>query len=318
MKLIAEISCNHGGCFETALDLIKQVAPYATHIKFQLWEPDTMAVPGEVVDWQGNLRELRLLYREAQTPATWLPELLRATIEAGAIAMVSVFDRPSLGLLEGMGCPEYKIASFEAVDLDLVTAVAETGKPITISTGQLEQHEIHEVAWAVKQVNDDITLLHCVSQYPTPPENINMARMTWLRQVLPFCKVGYSDHSVGLNAAALAISLGAAAIERHVYLGDHTLDAGFSSTPGQFAQLADMAREIPAMQGDANHSINPHLRRSLYFARDMEEGETVTEKDLITRRPNRGLSPLKIKKCLGRKLTEAVVRYQPVQLSLFK
>ena len=316
MKLIAEISCNHAGSKRNALKLIKEVAPYATHVKLQLWEPDTMAIPGVEAPppWDGVW--LMDLYRQAETPREWLPDLFSATIDAGAVPMVSVFDLPSLAFLESIGCPEYKIASFEAVDTQLLWEVGCTGKPMTISTGQVSMGELQEIVGRLP-VDIDLTLLHCVSEYPTRYGWVNMNRMVWMKQTFDDCRVGFSDHTQGTDAAMIAAALGADAIEKHVKLDGHdTLDAEFSITPDRFRAMAFDIQCAQSMLGDGSDPTEFDLRRSLYFARPMEVGETVSEADLITRRPNAGLCPLDIKKALGRKLTQRVERYQPVDLRL--
>ena len=167
-------------------------------------------------------------------------------------------------------------------------------------------------------VDIDLTLLHCVSEYPTPFSSVNFARMERMRHVFAGHPVGFSDHTQGTDAALVAAALGADAIEKHVKLdGQEVLDAEFSITPDRFRAMAFDIQRAQSMLGDGSDPTDFALRRSLYFARDMEAGETVTEADLITRRPNAGLCPLDIKKALGRKLAQRVERYQPVDLTLF-
>ena len=317
MKFVAELSCSHAGSFDTALEIINQLDPgVVDSVKFQTWEPDTMAVEYQIEDgpWAGM--DLRELYREAYTPAEWLPDLFSATIAKGMSPIASVFDLDSLDRMESLSCPAYKIASFEAIDLQLVEAVAMTDKPMIISTGQSEKHEIRAAVMTALKWNNDITLLHCVSEYPTRTDEANLKTMEAMRGSFPYCKVGISDHSQGSVVPVVAAAMGATMIEKHVALDGLGLDCSFAMTPININSTAWMAKAAIQSIGTARFAEAGKLRRSLYFAQDLEAGTEIQGHHLMTRRPNLGLSPIKIDKVLGRVLREPVKKDQPVKLDV--
>lgn len=315
MKFAAEISCSHQGDIEQAKQLIRDCT-LADMVKFQTWTPDTMAIPGERIEsgpWAG--RELADLYREAYTPAEWLPDLFREAEEHGVTPFSTPFDRRSVELLEGLGCKAYKIASYELVDLQLIEAVAMTGKPLIFSTGQAEKFEIRAAVVTALKWNEDITLLHCVSEYPTPLESANLKTIQGLKEVFPYCKVGLSCHSTNPIVPVTAAVLGVDMIEMHVGRGG--LDADFALSPEQFGHMVASCRDAVAAVGEIQFATPDFpLRRSLYFAEDLKAGTEIQGKHIKTARPNLGLSPIKIDKVLGRKLNLDVTCDQPVELRL--
>ena len=316
MKFVSEISCSHAGEQRNAINIIDQLDPhFVDYVKFQCWTPETMAVEYQIEEgpWAGM--DLRELYREAQTPLEWLPVLFRAAINRGLGVCASVFDLASLELLESLSCPMYKIASFEAVDLQLIEAVAMTEKPIIISTGQIERHEIRAAVHTVLKWHNDITLLHCVSEYPTSIEHANLRTIQGLKDQFPYCKVGLSDHSIGPVVPIAAATLGCDMIEKHVALDGLGLDASFASTPAQINDTACMAKQAQLTLGEIKFAKPGKLRRSLYFAQDLKAGTEIQGHHIKTARPNLGLSPIKIDKVLGHTLAEDVRKDQPVELS---
>ncbi len=309
--IVAEISCGHRGSLDRARQTIHQVD--ADCIKFQLWT-EPMAAPHVLTDgpWAGT--DLVDLYDAARTPAYWLPELFDKVREKGSIPMATPFDLPAVDFLERLDCPIYKVASFELVDLKLVEFVAKTRKPIVLSTGQANLAEIRAAVWTAKKHTDDITLLHCVSQYPTQIEDANLKTMQGLKQHFPFCKIGLSDHSQGPWVALAATALGAEMIEKHVDLDRTSLDGAFAMTPSEFSNMAKGCREVKKALGEIRYSEGGELRRSLYWAEDIPQGTTVDHKHLKTLRPNLGLSPVLIDRVMGKKTTESVFHDQPVSL----
>jgi len=275
-----------------------------------------MAIPGEFIKegpWAG--REMAELYQEAQTPSEWLPELFQEAVDCGVVPFSTPFDLASVDLLEGLDCPMYKIASFELVDLQLVKAVAMTEKPLIFSIGQAEKHEIRSAVVTALKWNEDITLLHCVSEYPTSPDQANLKTLQALKEVFPYCKIGISDHSTGWLVPVTAMILGAEMIEKHVSLGQG-LDKDFALSTTDFNNMVSMCKLAHSSIGKVQFANGEFpLRRSLYFSQDLKAGTEIQGRHIKTARPNKGLSPVKIDKVLGKKLVESVVNNQPVTLS---
>ena len=311
MKLVAELSCNHNGSKERALETIRQLR--ADCVKFQVWtKPMAVSYQIEEGPWVGM--DLVELYERAHTPPEWLPDLFHATIDCGMVPMATPFDLPAVDLLERLSCPMYKIASFEAVDLRLVEYAASTEKPIIISTGQVATHELRAAVWAARKYTNDITLLHCVSEYPTPLDQANLRTMHGLQLHFPFCKIGVSDHTRGPIVPIIAASMGASMIEKHVTLARDSLDAEFSLLPEEFNAMVKYCDDAAKVRGKIQFNEAGELRRSLYWARDVKAGTVVDQRHLKTARPNLGLSPIKIDKVLGQKLTKDAKQDQPVAM----
>ena len=311
--IVAEIGANHGN--NDLFDLIGKCSDAGAHaVKLQTWTQDTMvldpAAKAEGGTWDGaNLMEL---YREAYLP--WdvqervFTEYTDKSFE-GLEIFSSVFDLGALAFLESMACPRYKIASFEITDLPLIKAVAQTGKPMIISTGMATIGEITD-AFCVAKGNGctDLTLLKCTSAYPADPASANLKSMVLLRDKY-HCKVGLSDHTPGIGVALAAVALGATMIEKHVTMSRAAggLDAGFSIEPHELEQLVVESKRVAESLGDANfgptEAEKPQLalRRSLYVVKDMAKGEPFTMDCLTTARPAIGVSPSHYAKALNKK-----------------
>ena len=223
VNFIAEVSANHMGSLDRAKAIVKAAAlAGATSVKFQTYTADTMTLnidsPGfKVTDshelWGG--RTLHSLYQEAYTPWEWHQELFDLARELNLLPFSSPFDFTAVEFLESLDAPMYKIASLETGDHPLIRAVAETGKPLIISTGATEWQEIEELVSVVEKTgNKDLTLLVCTSSYPADPLDAHLNRIQTLRQNFGV-KVGLSDHTLGLGVSLAAIALGATAIEKH-------------------------------------------------------------------------------------------------------
>lgn len=243
--VVAELSANHQGSFGRALDLIyKARLAGVDGIKLQIFDPDRLAerrggrdkVITEAL-WAG--RTLGDLYREAHTPREWFQELSAFH----SCMFASVFDAEDVEYLERFGCPAYKVASREAADADLVAKAASTGKPVIISSGTATDDELGRSVAAATKYTNQVALLYCVSEYPTPMESIDFDEIKFMRRryQLP---VGFSDHTVGIEAAVEAVKAGACIIEKHVTLSraDGGLDAAFSLEPHELAQMVKEIR----------------------------------------------------------------------------
>jgi pseudaminic acid synthase len=328
--VIAELSGNHNGDIRRAFRLIEAAkAAGADAVKLQTYTPETMTIdhdgPGFKIKgglWDG--RQLYELYREAQTPWKWHPDLFEHAKKVGITCFSTPFDPSAVDFLETLGTPAYKIASFEIVDTPLIRYAAKTGKPLVISTGMAEESEIEEAARAARDSDKGgLALLHCISAYPAPAEEANLARIPALASHYD-CPIGLSDHTLGTEIAVAAVVLGAAIIEKHLTLAraDGGPDAAFSLEPGEFQTLVKSARLAHAAIGRADaervESEKPNMlfRRSLYAVKDVATGETLTADNVRSIRPGYGLSPKHLPEILGRRAKKAIKRGTPMSLDL--
>lgn len=276
--IVAELSANHNGSLDRALRLVDAAAQAgADAVKFQLYDPDKMAPSDLVIEsgpWAG--RNARELYREAMTPREWFLPLFDHARRCGIEAFSSVFDIDGLAFLESLGCPRYKIASFEILDLELIRAVAAAGKPLIISTGMATLEEIGSAVFHAGRC-DGLTLLKCTSAYPAPPWHANLQTITHLRVRFPHVDVGLSDHTLGIGAAVAATVLGASLIEKHLTLSraDGGPDAAFSSEPHEFAAMVKACREAAQAIGEVRYGPTESERPQLQLrGRTLLGGET--------------------------------------------
>ncbi len=312
--VICELSANHNGSLDRALALVDAAAATgADAIKLQTYTPDTMTIdhdgPGFRISgglWDG--RGLYDLYREAHTPFEWHDALFARARALGVTIFSTPFDETAADLLEGLGAPAYKIASFELIDLALIAHVAGKGKPMILSTGMANRDEIGEaVATARDNGCGEIVLLHCVSAYPAPVGDANVRTVPLLGESFG-CVAGLSDHTPGTAAAVAAIALGGAVVEKHFTLarGDGGPDAAFSMEPAEFAALVTDCKDAWRALGKPGFDLlgseqgSLVFRRSLYVVADIAEGEAFTAQNLRSIRPGYGMAPKHLPDVLGR------------------
>ena len=326
--LIAELSGNHNGSFGAALRLIDEAkAVGADAVKIQTYRPDTITLDADGPEFriEGGLwagRTLHELYEWAHTPWEWHTMLFDHARKAGITLFSSPFDPTAVDLLESLGAPAYKVASFEAVDLPLIRRIAATGKPMIISTGMADAEEIGEAVEAAREGGcRELVLLHCVSGYPAPAEDYNLRTIPDMaaRFGVP---VGLSDHTLDNATAIAAVALGACVIEKHLTL-DRTgggPDDAFSLTPPEFAQLCTDARTAWSALGRVDYGRksseqgNVMFRRSLYFVKPLAAGETITPDAVRSVRPGFGAAPKLLDQVIGRKVRTAVAANTPVRM----
>lgn len=327
--VIAEISANHRGSLEGALELISAAKNCgADAVKLQTYTADTITLDsdhgcfliGEGTIWSG--RRLHDLYREAHTPWEWHPRLFEAAKEAGLICFSSPFDETAVDFLESLGCPAYKIASFELVDIPLIRKAAATGKPLVISTGMASLEEVAEAVKAAEEGGASGTaLLKCTSAYPAPPGEMNLRAIPLLAESFGL-PVGLSDHTLGSTAAVAAVALGACLIEKHLTLrrSDGGADAAFSLEPGEFKSMVQSVRTAEAALGDgcfgpsASDAASMRFRRSLFVMEDIEKGSVLTHRNVRSIRPADGLHPRYLPDVLGRTAARPLKRGQPLSM----
>ena len=316
-KLIAEISGNHLGSLELCKNLIKS-AKYsgATTVKLQTYKAETMTLSLPDKDflisdnhslWGG--RSLYELYEEAHTPWEWHKELFELALEIGIEIFSSPFDKTAVDFLENLDIPMYKIASMESGDIPLIKYIAKTQKPIIASTGSSTLEEIDELVDAVNsEGNKNLTLLLCTSAYPTPQDQVHLARMNLLRERYGV-PVGLSDHTLGNSASLAAVAMGATVIEKHFTLDRNQggPDSAFSIEPKELTELSIQISQIEEAVGNKEWRIQPdesesrRLRRSLIIVSDVKNGEIVTESNVKSLRPSIGIAPKFFSEVLGKK-----------------
>jgi len=329
--IIAELSANHNGSLERALSTIDEAKRRgASAIKLQTYTADTMTIdcdrPEYMIEggpWSGY--KLYDLYKWAETPFEWHKAMFDHARKIGITVFSTPFDESAVDLLEELETPAYKIASFELTDLPLIEYVAKTGKPMIMSTGMASQSEIEEaVSTARNEGCTALILLHCISSYPAPIEQANIAQLVELARRFDTVP-GLSDHTLGTVASVAAVALGACLIEKHFILNrnDGGADSGFSIEPEELEQLvkdSKSAWKALGKQGYDRQSAETGslvFRRSISFVKDMKAGDIVTETDIRRIRPGNGLSPKYFKEIVGRKLKRDVERGQPTNWDLF-
>jgi len=312
--LIAEMSGNHNGDISRAFAIIEAaVAAGADAVKLQTYTADTLTIDCDKSDfvikgglWNG--RTLHELYREAHTPWEWHETLFRKAREVGITIFSTPFDETAVDFLESLGAPAYKVASFEALHLPLLRRIARTGKPVLLSTGIADLSEIQEAFDTLRSGGSrDILIFHCISGYPTPPEEANLRTIPKLADLFKV-QIGLSDHTQDNAVAVASVAMGAVAIEKHFTLrrDDGGPDAVFSLEPSELASLASALRTAWSALGSANFKCtlseegNVAFRRSVYAVREIAKGETITEQNIRIIRPGYGLAPREFDRLIGR------------------
>jgi pseudaminic acid synthase len=325
--IIAELSANHNGSLDVALQTIKAAkATGADAIKVQTYTADTITIDvrndyfkiGEGTIWDGKY--LYDLYKEAYTPWEWHDALQKAALAEGLDFFSSPFDFTAADFLEKMNVPVYKIASFEIFDLPLIEYVAKKGKPIIISTGMATFEDIQEAVDICKGVgNNQIALLKCTSAYPAPPENANLLTIKDLE--IKFGVVsGLSDHTLGITVPVAAVALGAKIIEKHFILDKNMEgpDSSFSLDPAEFKQMVDAVRDCEKAIGKVTYELsaqvqkNKKFARSLFVIEDMKKDEVLTPENIKSIRPGYGMPPKFYYKVLGKKIKYDVKKGTPL------
>ncbi len=315
--VICELSANHNGQLDTALALIEAAKKTGTDaVKLQTYRPDTITLDSDSEDFQikGGLwdgRTLYELYEEAHTPWDWHKPLFDHARKLDLTIFSSPFDPTAVDLLEDLNAPAYKIASFEAVDLPLIRYTASTGKPLIISTGMADQDEIAEAVAAAREGGcTELMLLHCISGYPAPAADYNLATIPDMaaRFGVP---VGLSDHTLDNTTAIASVALGACVIEKHFTLdrSGGGPDDSFSLEPEGFAALCADAKTAWQARGKVDYGRksseqgNVKFRRSLYFVKALQKGDIVTADAVRSVRPGFGLAPKHLDAVIGQRVT---------------
>lgn len=329
--IIAEISANHNGKIETALKIIDEAKRAgADAVKLQTYRPDTITLDSNDDDfkikgglWDG--RTLYELYEEAHMPWEWHKPLFEHARKAGITIFSSPFDATAVDLLEELGAPAYKIASFEAIDLPLIEYVAKKGKPMIISTGMANEQEIQEaVDAAVNAGCTQLAILQCVSGYPAPAEDYNLRTIPDMIEKFGLV-AGLSDHTLDNTTAITSVALGASVIEKHFTLDRKGggPDDSFSLEPAEMAALCRDTKTAWKALGKVDYGRksseqgNAQFRRSLYFVKALKAGDKITEDAVRSVRPGFGLAPKHLHDLIGKSMACDVEANTPVKENTF-
>lgn len=330
--IVAELSGNHNGSLSRVLEMVEAIAASgAQAVKLQTYTPDTMTlnvveneflISDQSSPWHGE--NLYALYKRAQTPWEWHEPIFRRARQLGLVVFSTPFDATAVEFLETLDVPVYKVASFENTDLPLIRKIAETRKPMIVSTGMATLEELDETVRTVRAAGcRDLILLKCTSTYPTSPGDSHLLTIPHMRARFN-CEVGLSDHTVGIGVSVAAVALGAAMIEKHVTLSrrDGGVDSAFSLEPHELTMLVTETHRAWEALGqvrygptEAEKNSLPY-RRSLYIAQDMKVGDKLTQDNLRVIRPGRGLAPKHYEQVLGRRVVRDVKRGTPVSWGL--
>ena len=332
--IIAELSANHNGSKEIAIETIKAAKRAgADCIKLQTYTADTITIDCNTEDFKnihkGTIWEGRMLYdlyKEAYTPWEWHKELFQVAAEEGLICFSSPFDKTAVDFLESLNTPAYKIASFEITDIALIEYVASKGKPIIISTGIAEIEDIELAINACKRMgNNDIALLKCTSSYPAPIDEANMCMIKDLAERFGVIS-GLSDHTIGATVPIVATCFGAKIIEKHFIL-DKSIggaDASFSMDETEFTEMVQAVRSAEKAIGSVQYKLTPkqikgkEFSRSLYVVKDVSKGELITEKNVRSIRPGFGMHPKHYNDILGKEFNKDVKKGERISFKLFE
>jgi len=331
--IIAEMSGNHNQSLDRALELVKAAAEAGAHaLKLQTYTADTLTIDhrGGLFDisnpdslWSGkNLYEL---YQEAHTPWEWHQEIFDYAKSLGMLAFSSPFDETAVDFLEELNVPAYKIASFESNHFPLLKKVAQTGKPILISSGTSKLNELYESIQYLKANGaKDIVIFKCTSTYPATPENTNLNTIPVFQSVFEDCVIGLSDHTMGIGASVAAVALGARVIEKHFTLrrADGGVDSAFSLEPEELnALVVETERAFLAMgqvQLDTQKAeeTSRQFKRSIYVTEDVKAGEVFSRENLRIIRPGDGLPPKYFERLLEQKAKQDIAKGTPLSWEL--
>ena len=324
--IVSEMSANHNQDFDQAVKIIEAAKEAgADAIKLQTYTPDTLTIDcnNEYFQIKGTLwggRKLYELYNEAYMPWDWQPRLKEIANEMGLDLFSTAYDETAVDFLEAMNVPAYKVASFENVDLPLLRRIAQTGKPIIMSTGMATLAEIDEAVRTIREAGgSQLALLKCTSAYPAPPEEMNLRTIPHLAEAFNV-PVGLSDHTLDIAVPVAAVVLGACVIEKHFTLSRDISgpDSAFSLEPHEFKAMVEAMHTAEKALGKVHYGVGEReaasrvFRRSLFIVKDMKAGEMFTEENVRSIRPGYGLHTRYLGEVLGRRAARDIERGTPL------
>lgn len=331
--IIAELSANHGNDIEIAKETIRAIKRSgADAVKLQTYTADTITLDvkndyfkiDQGTVWDGIY--LHDLYKQASLPWSWHKELFDLANELDLICFSSPFDITAVDFLEELNVPIYKIASFEITDIPLIKYVASKKKPIIISTGIATLEDIELAIDTCKnEGNEDIAILKCTSAYPALAEDADLVMIKDIAERFQV-KVGLSDHTMGIEASVVAVSLGAQVIEKHFILNKEIggPDAHFSLDEEEFTQMVKSVRTAEKMMGRVSYDMDDkkaksrQFSRSLFICKNVKKGEVLSEKNVRSVRPGFGLHPKYYEEVMGKKFTNDFEKGVPLSFNMIK
>ena len=330
--IIAEMSANHNQHKDVAIETIRAAKKAgADAIKIQTYTADTLTLNCDAPDfhlgkglWEGET--FYTLYQKAYTPWEWHEEIFHVAREEGLVCFSTPFDKTAVDLLESLGNPIYKIASFEITDIPLIKYIGSKHKPIILSTGIAMEEDIQLALETLRGEGcDDITLLKCTSAYPAPIEDANLLTIPDMKRRFGV-KVGLSDHTEGSTVPMAAVALGAEVVEKH-FIIDRSIggpDAAFSMEVEDFKLMVDNIRQVEKALGNLKYPTDPtkikgrEYSRSLYVAEDVKAGDIVTEQNVRSVRPGFGLHPKYLPVLMGKKFVKDCNKGERMVMNLVK
>lgn len=326
--VIAEMSGNHNQSFDRALEIVDAAAEAGAHaVKLQTYTPDTMTINQEnglftIEDkdslWSG--RNLYDLYKEAHTPWEWHKQIFEHARKKGLIIFSTPFDETAVDFLEDLNVSAYKVASFENTDWPLLKKVAQTGKPVIMSTGLGTLSDLDGAVTTLRENGcKDLVLLKCTSTYPATPENTHLNTIPHMRDMFG-THVGLSDHTMGVGAAIAAVALGAPVVEKHFTLrrADGGVDSAFSIEPHELKTLVIESERAFQAMGHVQYGVQKaetkslRFKRSLYAVEDIKAGGELTKENIRVIRPGDGLKPMYYETVLGKKASNDIKAGTPL------
>tara|TARA_Y100000385_G_scaffold290178_1_gene362265 strand:+ start:111 stop:1139 length:1029 start_codon:yes stop_codon:yes gene_type:complete len=325
--IIAELSANHNGSIETALETVRAAKRAgADAIKLQTYTAETMTIDckndffmiKQDTAWDGEY--LFDLYKRAYTPWEWHQEIYNLAKEEGLICFSSPFDNSAVDFLEELNSPIYKIASFEITDIPLIEYSASKGKPMIISTGIAEVKDIELAIDTCRKVgNNDVTILKCTSAYPADPKDANLLTIPDIKSKFGV-KVGLSDHTMGIEGPVVAVALGATVIEKHFILDKNIggPDAHFSLDEKEFTKMVISVRKAEEMIGKVDYEMTEKKKKSRQFSRslfvveDVKKGDVLTKENVRSIRPGFGLHPKYLSEIIGKEFNQDIDKGTPL------
>ncbi len=329
--VIAEMSANHGGTLENALEIVREAAKAgADCLKIQTYTADTLTINcnSDLFKIKGGLWDgftLYDLYREAGTPYNWHRAIMDECNKCGIDFLSTPFDTTAVDFLEELGVEAYKIASFELNDVMLIEYAASKGKPMIMSCGMASPEEIQDAVNACRKVgNDQIVLLKCCSEYPANWEDMHLGNIPDMKKRFGV-PVGLSDHSFGSIGAVVAVALGARVIEKHVKIeGIDSADSAFSMNMNDFSEMIADAKNAQKIAKGPDYSLSEKekasttFRRSLFAVKDIKVGDVITTDNVRSIRPSNGISPKYLRDMLGKKAKTELKFGQPITQEFYE
>ena len=326
--IIAEAGVNHNGSIDTAKKMIDAAAEAGTDfVKFQTFKTESIITKNaEKADYQKDFTEKSEfqfeMLKKLELDRAAHEELIQYCKIKNIQFLSTAFDHDSIDLLAELNIPFYKIPSGEITNLPYLRHIGRMGKPIVMSTGMATLEEVWTATNELQEAGvkkDDITILHCNTQYPTPMEDVNLKAMLTIRDELGVA-VGYSDHTLGIEISVAAVAMGATVIEKHFTL-DRNLpgpDHVASLEPDELKNMVTSIRNIEKAMGDGLKNPSPSeiknmsvIRKSIVAKQIIKKGELFSEENLTVKRPGTGISPIEWPKLVGQQSKQ---NYDPEDL----